>query len=260
MSDFCRSSSRLTIRMLCSRTSVSETKGSYTSTPASKARARFATSVPIFPYPTIPSVLPLSSVPVNSWRSHLPCLRRLFAWGMFLSSASRRPIACSAALTLLPAGVFITTTPRRVAAARSTLSTPVPGRPITLRTGARSRSAAVTLVLLLTRRASAVARASRIRPGSSSYSSWTSKPGTARKASNPAGETRSSTTMCVIGLPRTRGNTRARRGSRRRSPASPRPPSERFRDSRSSRAFPGSRSNPGARCAGSCLSCCPGPR
>ena len=50
-----------------------------------------------------------------------------------------------------PPGVFITTTPRRVAASRSTLSTPTPARPIDLEAGRRaSRSFAVTFVALRT--------------------------------------------------------------------------------------------------------------
>ena len=45
--------------------------------------------------------------------------------------------------TRLPPGEFITITPRRVAAARSTLSTPTPGRPMTLRLFAASSTSAV---------------------------------------------------------------------------------------------------------------------
>jgi hypothetical protein len=44
--------------------------------------------------------------------------------------------------------------PRRVAAATSTLSTPVPARPTTLRRSARAIRSAVTLVALRTTRAS----------------------------------------------------------------------------------------------------------
>ena len=40
---------------------------------------------------------------------------------------------CSATLGALPPGVFITRTPRRVAASRSILSTPTPARPTTRR-------------------------------------------------------------------------------------------------------------------------------
>ena len=46
---------------------------------------------------------------------------------MCRASAIIIEIACSAVVTLLPSGLFITTMPRRVAASRSTLSTPTPG-------------------------------------------------------------------------------------------------------------------------------------
>ena len=41
-------------------------------------------------------------------------------------------MACSAVVTELPNGVFMTITPRAVAAGTSTLSTPIPARPMTL--------------------------------------------------------------------------------------------------------------------------------
>src|SRR5437660_201864 len=62
------------------------------------------------------------------------------------ASASIRLMACSAVVIELPNGVFITITPLAVAAGMSTLSTPMPARPITLRFFALSRSFAVTLV------------------------------------------------------------------------------------------------------------------
>jgi hypothetical protein len=54
----------------------------------------------------------------------------------------------------LPNGVFITTMPRAVAAARSTLSTPMPARPITFRPLAADRMSAVTWVAERTARPS----------------------------------------------------------------------------------------------------------
>ncbi|GIS62822.1 MAG: hypothetical protein CM1200mP2_50470 [Planctomycetaceae bacterium] len=50
---------------------------------------------------------------------------------MFRVSAISMAIECSAVLVVLPAGVFITTTPDRVAASRSMLSTPTPALTIT---------------------------------------------------------------------------------------------------------------------------------
>ena len=57
-------------------------------------------------------------------------------------------MVCSAVVTLLPSGLFITTMPRRVAAFRSTLSTPTPARPITLSEAAASTISRVTRVVL----------------------------------------------------------------------------------------------------------------
>ena len=55
-------------------------------------------------------------------------------------------IACSAVVTELPNGVFITTTPRAVAALTSTLSTPMPARPTTRSFFAASSTFGVTFV------------------------------------------------------------------------------------------------------------------
>ncbi len=63
-------------------------------------------------------------------------------------------MACSAADRALEPAAFTTTMPRRVAAATSTLSTPVPARPTTFRRAARSMRSAVTLVALRTTSAS----------------------------------------------------------------------------------------------------------
>jgi hypothetical protein len=52
----------------------------------------------------------------------------------------------SAVEIVLPPGVFITTTPRCVAASTSTLSMPTPARPTTRSSGAASITLRVTLV------------------------------------------------------------------------------------------------------------------
>src|SRR3954469_7329234 len=57
-------------------------------------------------------------------------------------------MACSAVGIELPNGVFITTTPLALADGISTLSTPIPARPTTLRLVAASRISLVTLVEL----------------------------------------------------------------------------------------------------------------
>ncbi len=53
---------------------------------------------------------------------------------------------CSAAETTVDSGALATMIPRRVAASTSTLSTPTPARPITLRFTARSMTSAVSFV------------------------------------------------------------------------------------------------------------------
>ncbi len=73
---------------------------------------------------------------------------------MLRATASSRPIACSAAETMFEPGALATMIPRRVASATSTLSTPVPARPITVSRSARDSSSASTAVALRTIRAS----------------------------------------------------------------------------------------------------------
>ena len=57
---------------------------------------------------------------------------------------------CSAVLTELPPGVFITTMPRRVASSTSMLSTPAPARPMARMRRARRMTSPVTRVALRT--------------------------------------------------------------------------------------------------------------
>jgi hypothetical protein len=144
---------------------TSNTSRSTSSTPSSFARsavmngskaitrivrpcARAATRRPMLPRPTIPSVLLEISLPRKRDFSHLPFFIDAVACGMERARASIMLIACSAVVTLLPPGVFITTTPRRVAAGTSTLSTPIPARPITRNRGAAAIRSAVTRVEL----------------------------------------------------------------------------------------------------------------
>src|SRR5690349_22087716 len=73
----------------------------------SKAAARFTTSRPTLPSPTIPSVFPRSSVPRNFRFSHLPDLVDALARGMERASDSISARVCSATDAALPPGVFI---------------------------------------------------------------------------------------------------------------------------------------------------------
>ncbi len=140
-----------------SRTAACETNGSWATTFMPKARARLATSIPMRPSPTMPSVLPRSSVPCSVFFSHLPARVVVSARERCRASESISPKVCSATATALPPGVFITTMPRRVAASRSMLSTPTPARPITRSVRAWSRSLAFTSTAERTTSASASA-------------------------------------------------------------------------------------------------------
>ena len=81
----------------------------------------------------MPSVLLKISTPRNLFFSHLPARVEASASGICRASDSISVMACSAVVIELPNGVFITMMPRAVAAGMSTLSTPMPARPITLR-------------------------------------------------------------------------------------------------------------------------------
>ena len=70
--------------------------------------------------------------------SHLPAWVEASASGIWRATANIIEIACSAVVIELPKGVFITITPFFEAAGMSTLSTPMPARPMTLRLVARS--------------------------------------------------------------------------------------------------------------------------
>ena len=102
--------------------------------------ARVATIEPMLPAPIRPSVLPVTSTPMKRFFSHLPAWVEASASGSWRASANISAMACSAVVIELPNGVFITTTPRAVAAGMSTLSTPMPARPTTLRLVAASSS------------------------------------------------------------------------------------------------------------------------
>ena len=101
---------------------------------------------PMVPQPTMPRVLSRSSMPMKRPLSQPPPRVERSACGIRRAIAHIIAMVCSAAVTELPCGVFITTIPRAVAASMSILSTPVPARPTTLRRPALARRAAVTLV------------------------------------------------------------------------------------------------------------------
>ena len=130
------------------------TNGSEPMTVISMARARMAIAWPILPSPTMPSVLPRSSMPVNWARFHSPRRIEASAAAVLRASPYIRAIVCSAAAIVLPVGALTTVMPARVAASRSTLSTPTPARPTTTRRVPAAISSASTLTWLRTTRAS----------------------------------------------------------------------------------------------------------
>jgi hypothetical protein len=101
---------------------------------------------PMLPAPMTPSVLLKSSTPMKRFFSHLPAWVEAEASGSWRATANIIAMACSAVVIELPNGVFITITPFFDAAGISTLSTPIPARPMTLRLGAAARIFSVTLV------------------------------------------------------------------------------------------------------------------
>ena len=126
------------------------------------ARTRDATSCPMRPSPTIPSVLPRNSTPVSFFLSQTPRLHCRIGRRDRRGRAPASARSHSATLMLLAPGAFMTRMPRSVAASTSTLSTPVPARAITRRFGAASISARSTVVALRTISASASASPLRL--------------------------------------------------------------------------------------------------
>ena len=116
----------------------------------------------------MPRVLPASWVPMNLLRSQACPLRLASAAATLRDSPRIRAKACSAVLTVLPAGVFITTMPCRVAASLSMLSVPTPARTIARRRVLPASDSAVIFTPLRQIApsccASASRRASPLRP------------------------------------------------------------------------------------------------
>ena len=167
--------------------------GSWPRSFASNARARAATREPTCPRPTMPMVLPASSVPTNFDFSQRPCAIDAAASGTRRRSARSTANVCSTAETTFPVGEFRTMTPRAEAAGTSTLSTPTPARPTTVSFGAAAKRAASTFVALRTRSASASFSAARSSSRETPARSTTSWPAL-RRSSRPAPETFSATT------------------------------------------------------------------
>ena len=92
----------------------------------------------------MPSVFSDSSTPVQRERSQRPALSAALAWGTLRACARSNAIVCSAADSVFDCGALTTMTPRSVAAATSTLSSPMPARPTTINSDPAARTSAVT--------------------------------------------------------------------------------------------------------------------
>ncbi len=133
--------------------------------------------MPIRPSPTTRSLFPDSWRPTNLLRFHSPDVTELKAWGTLRTMESIIAMVCSVAARVLPVGAFITTTPRRLASARSMLSSPTPARAAALSLLAASRISAsrgVPLrVIIPSTSATATRRSSRESPvRTSTLMSW----------------------------------------------------------------------------------------
>ncbi len=124
----------------------SDRKGSKAITFIFSPIARSATIEPMLPQPIMPSVFAVISTPMKRFFSHLPAWVEASAAGSWRATANIKAMACSAVVIELPNGVFITMMPRWLAAGTSTLSTPIPARPMTRSFPAAASSFAVTLV------------------------------------------------------------------------------------------------------------------
>ena len=105
------------------------------------APANFATRRPTLPTPTMPRVLPPSSVLPARGVPQSPARVALSTANVRFTQVSISISACSATACELEPGAWTTATPSRVAAGMSTVSSPTPCRPTTL----SDRQAAIRL-------------------------------------------------------------------------------------------------------------------
>ena len=105
---------------------------------------------------------------------------------MFRDRASISAIVCSAVLSVLPPGVFITTMPQRVAASLSMLSVPTPARTIAFSRRLPSSDSAVIFTPLRQIAPSNCVSASRSASPFSPVRTSYSMPGAAASMSRPS--------------------------------------------------------------------------
>src|SRR5216117_1514822 len=146
------------------------------------AAANFATRRPMLPTPTMPSVLPASSVlPTTRVAPQSPFRVSVSMSRVRLTQASMSISACSATACEFEPGAWTTATPSRVAAGMSTVSRPTPCRPTTL----SLVHAAIRLSVQLGRRRNSIPAASAATlasPASVSSSQTTTRASRSRSA------------------------------------------------------------------------------
>src|SRR5438094_921743 len=146
------------------------------------AAANFATRRPMLPTPTMPSVLPASSVlPTTRVAPQSPFRVSVSMSRVRLTQASMSISACSATACEFEPGAWTTATPSRVAAGMSTVSRPTPCRPTTL----SFLQAAIRLAVQLGRMRNSIPSAStaaRMSPASVSSSETTTRASRSRSA------------------------------------------------------------------------------
>ena len=93
-----------------------------------KHARREATALPIFPYPMIPMVFPLSSKPRFPSLSHNPCRTSVSDVWSLCASDNNCPITCSATASEFPSLAEKTAIPLDRQASTSNKSSPAPAR------------------------------------------------------------------------------------------------------------------------------------
>ena len=157
------------------------------------AVARSATAPPMRPSPTMPSVLPYNSVPMNGLRSQRPARIEATASGVWRASDNISAKVCSVAASVFAPGVLSTTMPASVAAGTSIASTPTPARATTVSFGPYASSARSTRVSERTIKPSASASAACSASAERPTVETTSMPAS-RKTPIPVSENGSATT------------------------------------------------------------------
>ena len=141
-SEAARSSGRLRYRTPWALAKAGSGRGSVATSCMPKALARSATSFPMRPRPTIPSVLPRSSTPMNPFHPpvRVPRCPGTIPRATASSSASVR----SATESCTAPNAALTTIPRARAAGRSMLSSPTPCLAMVLSRSADAITSAVS--------------------------------------------------------------------------------------------------------------------